>query len=116
MPGLPVMAAGESGTPARAGERRIRQRVGNAMLFIAAVLVLSACAHQVAGTVSQDAEAPGFFSGIIHGLFFPIAWVFSLFADDIAIYAVPNDGGWYNFGYFIGITALGGGTLKWLED
>ena len=81
-------------------------------------MLLAGCASQVAGTVSADPEAPGFFAGLWHGMTFPIAWVFSLFNDngEIAIYAVPNNGGWYNFGYFLGVSALGGGTLKWLDD
>ena len=29
---------------------------------------------------------------------------------DIAIYAVPNSGGWYDFGYFVGIVFLGVGA------
>ena len=29
---------------------------------------------------------------------------------DVAIYAVPNNGGWYDFGYFVGIVVLGVGA------
>ena len=31
---------------------------------------------------------------------------------DIAIYAVPNNGGWYDFGYFLGIVVFGVGARK----
>ena len=31
---------------------------------------------------------------------------------DVAVYAVPNDGGWYDFGYFLGIVVFGVGARK----
>ncbi|MEM6908125.1 MAG: LPXTG cell wall anchor domain-containing protein [Pseudomonadota bacterium] len=46
-----------------------------------------------------------------HGFIFPWAWIGSLFSDEIAVYAVPNSGGWYDFGFFLGITVLGGGSF-----
>ena len=30
----------------------------------------------------------------------------------VAIYAVPNNGGWYDFGYFLGIVVFGVGARK----
>ena len=36
----------------------------------------------------------------------------SLFAPNVAIYAVPNNGGWYDFGYFLGIVVFGVGARK----
>ena len=74
-------------------------------------LLLSACAatqssSAVAGT------APGFWLGLWHGFIFPVAWVVSLFVDSVAVYAVPNNGGWYDFGYFLGIVVFGVGARK----
>ena len=48
--------------------------------------------------------------GMWHGFIFPVAFVVSLFTDDIAVYAVPNNGAWYDFGYFVGIVFLGVGA------
>ena len=59
-----------------------------------------------------EAGAPGFLLGVWHGFIFPVAWLLSLFMPDVAIYAVPNNGGWYDFGYFIGIVFLGVGARK----
>ena len=72
------------------------------------LLLLSACARQIDAGVAP--AAPGFLFGVWHGFIFPVAWVLSLFMPDVAIYAVPNDGGWYDFGYFIGIVFLGVGA------
>lgn len=75
------------------------------------VLSLSACAGQIDAGVSEGADVPGFWWGLWHGFIFPWAWIGSLFRDDIAVYAVPNTGGWYDFGFFLGITVLGGGSF-----
>ncbi len=34
----------------------------------------------------------------------------SLFVPEVAVYAVPNNGGWYDFGYFLGIVVFGVGA------
>ena len=71
---------------------------------------LAACAQQVPSAVNHAAATPGFILGVWHGFIFPVAWVLSLFLPDVAIYAVPNDGGWYDFGFFVGIVFLGVGA------
>lgn len=75
-----------------------------------AMLALAACARQASGSVAPD--APGFLLGLWHGFIFPVAWVISLFRADVAIYAVPNNGGWYDFGYFLGICVFGVGANR----
>ena len=80
--------------------------------FIAAgALALTACAATQA-TGSVEAVAPGFWLGLWHGFIFPVAFIVSLFVDNVALYAVPNNGGWYDLGYFIGIVFLGVGARK----
>ena len=77
----------------------------------AASLALSACAAtQQSDAVSST--APGFLLGLWHGFIFPVAWIVSLFVDKVAVYAVPNNGGWYDFGYFLGIVVFGVGARK----
>jgi hypothetical protein len=81
------------------------------LLPLLAVLALGACAAtQAADAVAPS--APGFLLGLWHGFIFPVAWIVSLFADKVAIYAVPNNGGWYDFGYFLGIVVFGVGARK----
>lgn len=84
----------------------------SARIVAAALLavLLSACASQVDAGVADEAGTPGFWWGLWHGFVFPWAWIGSLFDSDIAVYAVPNRGGWYDFGFFLGITVLGGGS------
>ena len=73
--------------------------------------LLSACARQTAAGAIV-AGSPGFLRGLWDGLVFPFAWVASLFVPEIAIYAVPNNGGWYDFGYFLGIVVFGVGARR----
>ena len=80
------------------------------LALILPILALTACADQAATAVAPD--APGFLYGVWHGFIFPVAWVVSLFDSDAAVYAVPNNGGWYDFGYFIGVVFLGVGARK----
>jgi hypothetical protein len=79
------------------------------LLALLPLLALSACAAtQQTNAVQPD--APGFWLGVWHGFIFPVAWIVSLFTDQVAVYAVPNNGGWYDFGYFVGIVFLGVGA------
>ena len=78
---------------------------------VAAALALTACAAtQDAAAVAP--QAPGFLLGLWHGFIFPVAWIVSLFMSGVAVYAVPNNGGWYDFGYFLGIVVFGVGARK----
>jgi len=87
-------------------QRKIALIVSCGLLF-----TLTACASQTDAGVSQAEDVPGFLWGLWHGFIFPWAWIGSLFSEDIAVYAVPNRGGWYDFGFFLGITMLGGGSF-----
>ncbi|MCA1748703.1 MAG: hypothetical protein LC634_03945 [Sphingomonadales bacterium] len=71
--------------------------------------MLAACAAQQVESGVSD-TAPGFLLGVWHGFIFPVAWIVSLFMEEVAVYAVPNNGGWYDFGYFVGIVFIGVGA------
>lgn len=87
-----------------------RFRVPARALALTALLFLAACAKQVPTGVEPG--APGFLLGLWHGFIFPVAWFLSLIVPDVAIYAVPNNGGWYDFGYFLGICVFGVGANR----
>ena len=81
-------------------------------LSLVSLLLLAACAKQtLPGAVDPQAQA-GFLLGLWHGFIFPVAWVLSLVMPDVAVYAVPNNGGWYDFGYFLGIVVFGVGAHR----
>jgi len=99
-----------------AGGRALRSPAGLSamrslrLLTPLAALSLAACASQSAAAVAPG--APGFLLGLWHGFIFPIAWLLSLVMPEVSVYAVPNDGGWYDFGYFLGIVVFGVGARK----
>ncbi len=69
-------------------------------------LVLQSCATQ---PPPAGSDPPGFLSGLLHGFLILFSFVASVFTD-YRIYAFPNSGGWYDFGYLLGaMTFLGGG-------
>lgn len=82
-----------------------RRFVAFVVLGIGALLV-QGCATQ---PPSAAADPPGFFLGLLHGFLILFGFVGSIFTD-YRIYAFPNSGGWYDFGYLLGAMAfLGGG-------
>ena len=68
-------------------------------------LLLAACASQPA---SLAAELPGFWSGLLHGAIAPFSLLGGIFSD-IRVFAFPNSGWWYDFGFMLGITIVWGG-------
>ncbi len=75
------------------------------ILPFVALILLTACATAPAGIEGTR----GFFWGVFDGAVAPIAFIISLFGDETAIYGVPNSGGWYDFGFLIGILCWAGG-------
>ena len=70
------------------------------------LLVVAGCAATRPMGASGD---PGFWLGLWHGLIAPFTLLFSLFSDHVRMYAYPNVGRWYDFGFLLGISAWGGG-------
>jgi hypothetical protein len=68
------------------------------MALILVALFIASCAHQLPANAHNP---PGFFMGLLHGFIIVISFIGSLFTD-ARIYAFPNSGGWYDFGYLIG--------------
>ena len=88
----------------------MKRALSFAAIAVAAVALAACAATQPATAVAP--AAPGFWLGVWHGFIFPVAFLVSLFKTDVAVYAVPNAGGWYDFGYFVGIVFIGVGARK----
>lgn len=72
---------------------------------LATLFLLSACAERPMGHHGD----PAFIRGVIDGLLAPISLVLSVFSHTIRMYAYPNIGRWYDFGFILGISVWGGG-------
>jgi hypothetical protein len=69
-------------------------------------LALSGCATRPMGAEGD----PGFWHGLLHGVIAPWSFLISLFSDQVRMYAFPNVGRWYDFGFLIGMGAWTGGA------
>ncbi len=76
------------------------------LIFIVATLIIfTGCATQ---SPEQVLDPPGFLHGLFQGFIILFSFVISLFTD-FEIYAFPNNGGWYDFGYLLGVMMFFGG-------
>ena len=73
---------------------------------------MTSCADKVDCKSITDMNLVGFWYGLWHGWIVAVAWVVSLFSDSTAIYAIYNNGGWYDFGFTLGVGGLSGATAK----
>lgn len=80
-------------------------------LLVLAVL-FTACAEVTPIDTCVTVEPYGFWGGLWHGIVSPISFFGSLFSDDIALYAVNNNGGWYDFGFVLGAGILFGSSKR----
>lgn len=76
------------------------------MLVLLVALALTGCADHLSFAQAMTHESVGFWRGYWHGAILPFAWLVSLFDKDVAIYAIYNNGGWYDFGYLLGVSSL----------
>ena len=72
------------------------------LLVMFVFLLLSGCADFVTFSEASEISPVGFWYGLWHGIILPFAWIVSLFSDSTAIYAIYNNGGWYDFGFILG--------------
>ncbi|MBX2977272.1 MAG: hypothetical protein KF721_14175 [Ignavibacteriaceae bacterium] len=85
-----------------------------ALMFYVSVLFLflSGCAEVVPIDNCMPENIHGFWGGLWHGIISPISFIISLFSDSVAMYAVNNNGRWYDFGFVLGAGILFGGSGK----
>lgn len=83
-----------------------------AILLLCAVFLSSCADVQPHVQPCLEGHVYGFWGGLWHGIIAPFALVGSWFSDDIAVWAVNNNGDWYTFGFLLGIGALTGGSSK----
>ncbi len=77
------------------------------------LLALAGCApgpNELANTNSGKGYVPGFWYGLWNGIISPVTFIISLFNSKVQMYEVHNNGGWYNFGFILGISIIFGGS------
>ena len=84
-------------------------RIKTWLLLVAIAIMVTSCAP---GSENFIAQPAGFFMGLWHGFISLFTFIISLFSDNIGIYEANNNGGWYNFGFILGISIFYGGSSK----
>jgi len=86
-----------------------------ALGFAALALILLALAGCAAGSnelldsANDEGVIAGFWRGLWHGIIAPVTFIISLFTRSVQMYEVHNNGGWYNFGFLLGVIIIFGG-------
>ncbi len=73
---------------------------------VGCLLVIAGCAYQPR---PEAFDPPAFWLGLLHGGIILFSFIGSLFTD-VRIYAFPNSGVWYDFGFLIGAVSVIGGS------
>jgi hypothetical protein len=76
------------------------------------IIMFSGCADVENIDKCVTGHTYGFFGGLWHGIITPFSFIGSLFSDEISVYAINNSGGWYDFGFLLGVGGLGFGSSK----
>ncbi len=77
------------------------------LFLIPLILLLSSCA---AGDAQFTPESPaGFWYGFWHGVISLISLIIHIFNNDVFVYEINNTGGWYDFGFLLGVICIWGG-------
>ena len=88
----------------------------NATMLLVLILIIAVlttgCEMPTSADMWGEAGEKGFLYGLLHGFLAPIKFIASLFLDDMPIYAVSNNGTWYDFGFLLGIGGFSGGIFR----
>jgi hypothetical protein len=82
------------------------------LILVSVVFLFSSCADVADVQACVTDEPYGFLFGLWHGIIAPISFFGSLLSDNIAMYAVNNNGGWYDLGFVLGAGILFGGGSR----
>ena len=83
--------------------------IGIALLVLVALAGCAPGVNSLVGTQDSSGDVDGFLDGLWHGIIAPVTFIISLFSDKVTMYEVHNNGGWYNFGFLLGMMIILGG-------
>jgi len=89
--------------------KNFKTKLRYALYTLSVAVLFTGCADVTLIEECTTVAPYGFWGGLWHGIVAPFAFIGSLFSDDIAMYALNNNGGWYDFGFVLGAGMLFGG-------
>lgn len=79
-------------------------------ILITSILSLISC---TAGEAQFTQENPaGFWYGLWHGIISVIALIIHVFNQNVSVYEIHNIGGWYDFGFLLGVIIIWSGGSR----
>lgn len=83
-------------------------RMFKLFISIPFLLLLTSCA---AGDAQFTQDKPAdFWYGLWHGVIAFISLIIHIFNENIVVYEINNTGGWYDFGFLLGVIFIWGGS------
>jgi hypothetical protein len=83
------------------------------ILLAFVLLFMVSCAagpNKMEDSKNQDGKVAGFLPGLWQGFIALFTFIISLFTDNVTIYEIHNNGGWYNFGFILGVMIFFSGS------
>lgn len=78
----------------------MKSRILVIVIALLVAMLLTGCADVAHVTfMNPDEHVYGFWGGTWHGMIMFPSFIGSLIWDDVAVYAVHNNGAWYDFGF-----------------
>ena len=82
-------------------------RLSGLFILLPAIFLLTSC---TAGDAQFTQENPaGFWYGLWHGVISVISLIIHIFNENVAVYEINNTGGWYDFGFLLGVIGIWSG-------
>ena len=88
------------------------KKLPTVLVVVATLVMIAGCAagpNELVNSPNEEGKVAGFWQGLWHGIISPITFLISLFSDNLHMYEVHNNGGWYNFGFLLGVSIVFGG-------
>ena len=83
-------------------------RLYKPLILVLFVLLLTSC---TAGDPQFTQDNPaGFWYGLWHGMIAVISLIIHIFNENVSVYELNNTGGWYDFGFLLGVISIWGGS------
>lgn len=89
--------------------KRFARLLGVALIVLVVLAGCTAGPNALMNEPDPEGDVAGFWMGLWHGIIAPVTFVISLFTDNVSLYDVFNNGGWYDFGFVLGAGIIFGG-------
>jgi len=87
--------------------KTLNSRQPGLIVLVPVVFLLTSCAAGDA-QFTQDDPA-GFWYGLWHGVISVVSLIVHIFNENVAVYETNNTGGWYDFGFLLGVICIWSG-------